>query len=376
VKVLVLEDDELVAELLQSILAGQYPGASVIIVDRLADAREQVKLSAFDLILVDWNLPDGSGLDLVRQVRRSGAEVPIVIVSARADRQSVINAAHQGISGYITKPFDVETVCQRLRVLVAPSSDRAVPTVEELLADYLEHGGLQLSSDVEPENVLSLMSQPDELSSMELADRWRDQPALTARLMEVANSSAFRRTGQPVETLNGAINLTGVAMALKLGLAIALDSAGHIEDPALKRLAKQHHEQALAVAEQAQFLAQRVGRSSESCYKAGLLSRIGELAVLTVLNVFLAKGGKLTESEAEDLLADWGPRYGNALKVQWKLPLGLREMIGAVHFLPSGTVREDLLLMRAAALGAGQKSTSGDEYHRLMRRIGLNTDEE
>lgn len=69
-------------------------------------------------------------------------------------------------------------------------------------------------------------------------------------------------------------------------------------------------------------------------------------------------------------MAEWSQEYGNRLKVQWKLPLSLRELIGAVHFLPKDSTREDRLVMRAAALmAAGQESE--DECQRLLRRIGL-----
>ena len=375
-KALVLEDDELIGELLQTIVLGLYPGASVRVADRLADAQAHLRQSDFDLFLVDWNLPDGSGLQLVRKIRLANTQVPIVIVTARADRDSVLKAAHHGISGYITKPFNVETVHQRLRGLLKPDEESTLPEVGQLLASALEEGQLQLSFDMDPGKIVSLMDQGEHLSSSELAREWRGETALTARLLDIANSSAFRRTGQPVGLLQEAINLMGVQLALKQALALALDASAQVSDDSLKRLTQTCLEQAEQVAELAETFARRLGKPPAPFYQAGLLSRIGELSVLRVLNQFVLRGGHLVEAELARLLREWAPRYGNALKVQWRLPLGLREMVGAVHVLPSAAVRDDLLVMRAAALSANPLPETRQEYQRLLRRTGLDTDRE
>ena len=375
-KALVLEDDELIAELLQTILVGLYPGAAVYVCDRLAEALEQARQSRFDLFLVDWNLPDGSGLRLVRQVRGSDDQVPVVIISARSDRESVLSAAHYGISGYITKPFDVETVHRRLKDLVAPGVDAAVPDVEDWLSQSLRQGGIQLSSDVDPTDILDLMAREDHLSSVMLAEEWHNKAGLTVRLMEMANSSTFRRTGEPVHSLQGAINLMGIRLALQQALALALDVSGEADNADLKALARQYQDQAKEVAAQARSIAIRLGKPPGLFYRAGLLSRIGELSVLWLLARFLACDGHLGSGDARRLVSEWAPSYGNALKVQWRLPLELREMIGAVHVLPSGSVREDLLIMRAAALAQQAESPDDAEYQRLLRRLRLDSKEE
>lgn len=103
---------------------------------------------------------------------------------------------------------------------------------------------------------------------------------------------------------------------------------------------------------------------------AGLLSRMGELAVLRVMEEFIYQGGDLSDSEIESGLRDWAHRYGNKLKVRWRLPLAIRQMIGAVHYLAREDVRQDLLVMRAAGLIAeGRMETP--ECQRLLSRLGL-----
>lgn len=370
-KALILEDDDLIGELLETVVAGLYPGVSVTIVATLSEAHQRVAKDRFDLLIADWNLPDGSGLELVKKVRSSDREVPVVMVSARSDRESVLQAAHYGIDGYITKPFDVKLLHERLAKLLKTEFTEP-KLLSELLENSLEQV-IQLPSDVDPRDILELIRRQDELSPAQLAERWREETSLTARLMDVANSSSFRRTGKPVETLRDAIASLGVALALNQALALSLDVSRRLQHDSLRDLAVQHHETSLRVAKEAQRLAIRLKKPAVVFQQAGLLSRLGELAVLKVLNQHVAAGGSLGEKEAEQALTQWSQPYGNRLKVQWRLPLGLRELIGSVHFIPGDCTRDDRLIMRAAAMIAADEQASA-ECQKLLRRIGLETE--
>lgn len=372
-KALILEDDDLIAELLETVVAGLYSGVSVVLAETLGEALIQVKNNRFDLYIADRNLPDGSGLELVRQVRQLDRDVPIVMVSGRSDRESVLQAAHYGIDGYMTKPFDVANLHERLGKLLKVDQTSETPDLETLLRDSLEEV-IQLPSDVDPSDILELIGRQGDLSAAQLAERWREEASLTARLLDVANSSSFRRSGKPVETLRDAIGSLGVPLALNQALALSLDVSSKLKHESLRELAKAHHEAALHVAKEAQRLAIRLKKQPVLLQKAGLLSRLGELAVLKVLNQYAAAGGEIETAAAEKALEDWAQAYGNRLKVQWRLPLGVRELIGAVHFLPNDCTREERLIMRAASLLASGEQDSA-ECRRLIRRIGMETEE-
>lgn len=371
--VLVLEDDELVAELLETVIASAYNGAVVDKFDRLEDAHIGSQKKAYNLVVTDWNLPDGSGLDLVRHLRGKDRKLPIVMVSGRSDRDSVIRAAHYGISGYITKPFSVEMVHKRLAALIEPDNDLSAaqgPDLEAMLKASLE-SVIQLPGDQEPAEVLALIERADSLSPSELAERWREQTALVTRLLDVANGSSFRRTGEPVESLKDAITLMGVSMALNQALALSLDVGRRIQSPELVQRARGYQDQAAAVGREAQRIAMTLKKNPAMFQKAGLLSRVGELAVLSVINQYVSKGGDADPGIIDKALKTWSQDYGNHLKIQWRIPLDLREMIGAVHFLPKDCVRMDRLVMRAAALSAGGQGET-DECQVLMQRLGVN----
>lgn len=69
------------------------------------------------LILSDLNMPGPSGLDFLKQVRESEKfkEVPFIMVTTESEKQAVIQAAVSGVSGYIVKPFNLETLTKRLQ---------------------------------------------------------------------------------------------------------------------------------------------------------------------------------------------------------------------------------------------------------------------
>lgn len=224
---LILEDDDLFAELLETVIAGLRPGIRVTVAGGFQEAARLVRERSFNLVVTDWNLPDGSGLDLVKQIRAEDKQLPIVIVSGRADRESVLRAAHYGINGYITKPLDIRLLHKRLSELLA-DVDEVLPSVDDFLSTALEHV-VQLPTEVDATEIFLLQERQAELSAAQLAELWRELPGLSARLLDVANSTSFRRSGEAVEHLRDAVSSLGVVMALNQALALALDVSGRVQ---------------------------------------------------------------------------------------------------------------------------------------------------
>ncbi|EON92986.1 response regulator receiver protein [Marinobacter lipolyticus SM19] len=374
-KILILEDDRLLADLLETIIAGVYPTASISVTDKLGVATEQWLKHGADLMVIDWNLPDGSGLDLVKTVRKEDEITPLLMVSGRSDRDSVVAAAHYGINGYITKPFSVELVRQKLAVLINP--EKITRDVELDLDRLLEASidmVIQLPTSIDPASVLELMAQKQDLSPVRLVELWSGEVALVSRILDVANSASFQRSGEPVGNIRNAIGTIGLDMALQHALAMSLDVSGHLQDKRLAAKAKDFLDMVENVAREARQLAGDLRLDPSEFHSAGLLSRIGELAVLKVLQQFVDGGGKLVDEQIETALQKWPQAYGNRLKVQWRLPIQLRNLVGAVHMLTRDTTSESALVMRAAALRARGEQRS-PECQRLIRRLGLDHDE-
>ncbi|TBW55472.1 response regulator [Marinobacter halodurans] len=370
--ILILEDDLLVAELLETIALSLSPHGPVHIFASVDDAIGEWQSGHTDMILCDWNLPDGSGLDFVRHVRRQDPDVPIVMISGRSDRQSVLAAARHHVNAFITKPFDVSVVHDRLKALASEEDVKSAYSLdgpESLFADAMD-GQVLLPTSLDPASVLELMHRDDPPSPGQLAERWRDETSLVMRLLDVANGSSYRRSGESVDSLRDAIDTLGVEMTLNIALGMAFDHAHDLSDARLQTRAQAYTELSDRVALEAGRLARQLNQDPALCYTAGLMGRVGELAVLSVLQQFLSSGGALADSDIDELIREWAQPLGNRLKVQWRLPLQLRDLVGAIHSLPHGSTHQSRLIMRAAALFADGDRKSA-EYLALMRRLGM-----
>lgn len=371
-RVLILEDDDMIGDLLETVVAAAYPGAIIKVCTLLQAALESWQKQPADVVIADWNLPDGSGLELIRAVRQASSDVPVLMISGRADRDSILAAAHLGISGYVSKPFQVEKLHQRLTELKPASInlDDNISTLEEKM-EAACNSAIQLPGQIDTAALLALIAKHDELDALALAEEWKTNPALSAKMLDVANSASFRRSGTSVKTLREAISTIGTAVALNQALALSLDIAGKLSCHRLAERAQLEQEQAIRVAEAASGLARRIGDAPAPYYTAGLLSRAGELAALKILQNQCDESGEQPDIEQIDsAIAYWAEKLGNRIKVQWRLPLDLRELIGAVYFVSRSNVSQSKLVMRTAALlAAGQ--AADPECRTLLRRLGI-----
>lgn len=77
--------------------------------------------SAFDMVdvvICDWNMPNMTGVELLRQLRTVSPETPFLMVSGRADKDSILEAKKSGVTAYIRKPFSVHQLEAKLRIMV------------------------------------------------------------------------------------------------------------------------------------------------------------------------------------------------------------------------------------------------------------------
>ena len=374
-KVLLLEDDHLIAELIEMVLMGSAQRIELQHVTHVAQAKEAWLASPAQLILCDQRLPDGSGLELVKLVRSSNQQVPIVMFSTHADREIVLAASRYGISDFMAKPFNVSILQQRLLPLVQePNAEiappkPALPSINAWLEQALKEK-LHLPSALDPLVVLPLLEQRASLSPSALTQAWRAQTALTARLIDLGNSSSLKRSGKPIARLDDAISALGIDMALSTAMALTLDTQGTLQNVHLIHEMQRYQTLAEQVANIARAMALSAGVDELSCYTAGLLSRSGELALLRTLQDFIHRQGPLTVEQIAALIPQWSPSFGNQLKKQWRLPLPLRELIGAIHLYPSHATQRTLFVMHLAGLKA-TGNLQGIEMERLLRQAKL-----
>lgn len=127
-RVLVIEDDATLGRALQEFLAGQ--GYAV---DWLANGQRgllAINHYSYDLLVLDLNLPDMDGLDVLRQLRDFGHRVPVMLLTARdalADRVAGLDA---GADDYLSKPFELDELAARVRAFARRHLSMVLPVIE------------------------------------------------------------------------------------------------------------------------------------------------------------------------------------------------------------------------------------------------------
>ena len=76
----------------------------------------ELRKAPFDLVITDWNMPGMPGIDLLKAIRADSAlsKIPVLMVTAEAKREQIIEAAQAGVNGYIIKPFTAATLEDKL----------------------------------------------------------------------------------------------------------------------------------------------------------------------------------------------------------------------------------------------------------------------
>jgi two-component system, OmpR family, response regulator MprA len=80
-----------------------------------ADALMHLRQSSFDLVLLDWTLPDFEGIEICRRLRSSGNTTPVLMLTARDDVDERVKALDAGVDDYLTKPFELKELHARVR---------------------------------------------------------------------------------------------------------------------------------------------------------------------------------------------------------------------------------------------------------------------
>ena len=155
-RVLLVEDDFVLGEAVREHVASL--GHGVDWMKRLDDAREALATVAYELVLLDLNLPDGRGLDLLRELRRQGADAPVIILTAQDQIAARIEGLNSGADDYLVKPFDLSELSARIAAVARRYSGNANP--------LLRRGELEIDL---ARRIVSVAGKPVDLTAREWA---------------------------------------------------------------------------------------------------------------------------------------------------------------------------------------------------------------
>jgi two-component system OmpR family response regulator len=214
-RLLVVEDEEMILELLSGSL--RFAGFDVVTAVSGAEALRAVTASRPDLVLLDVMLPDGDGFEVVRRLRSSGPDVPVIFVTARDGVHERVAGLALGADDYVTKPFSLDEVLERIRAVLRRTGRAAAKPRLRVAGLELDEDGHEVRRDGIPIALTPtefrllrfLMSNAGRvLSKQQIFDHvWDHNPAGDANVVEPCVSYLRRKVdqGEPhlIHTIRG-----------------------------------------------------------------------------------------------------------------------------------------------------------------------------
>jgi two-component system phosphate regulon response regulator PhoB len=217
--ILVVEDESAIAELISINL--RHAGFEVVLAATAEQAQVAIDGVLPDLVLLDWMLPGQSGVALARQWRGAARtrDLPIILLTARADEADKVNGLDAGADDYLTKPFGVGELLARIRSVLRRRAPQALDSAVEVAGLRLDPGTHRVTRGaaevrVGPTEFRLLhffMTHPERVHSRaQLLDRvWGDHVFIEERTVDV-HVKRLREALAPVqcatmiETVRGA----------------------------------------------------------------------------------------------------------------------------------------------------------------------------
>lgn len=188
--ILIVEDEKEIRRFVRQALEGE--GCRVFDAETMQRGLLEAATRKPDLIILDLGLPDGNGIDYIRDLRQ-WSSLPIIVLSARTDEQDKIDALDAGADDYLTKPFGIGELLARLRVALRRHShtQQETPLVSfgtitvDLLNRQVNRDGQELHlTPIEFRLLATLLASPGKVLTQRqlLTQVWGQTPSSTATI--------------------------------------------------------------------------------------------------------------------------------------------------------------------------------------------------
>jgi two-component system, OmpR family, response regulator len=217
-RILVAEDDRRLADVLSQSLTEAGWDVEVVHDGRSAYGRALPDGIAYDVLLLDWGLPELDGLTVCRRLRDLGVTTPVLMLTARGDVRDRIDGLDAGADDYLAKPFDLDELLARLRALRRRSgyADRSTVEIGDLVVDAdarrVERAGTGIDLSAREFDILHLLvSRAGKVVSRYtiLDEVWDGETDLRSNVIDVHLASIRAKIDRPfgtdtITTLRGA----------------------------------------------------------------------------------------------------------------------------------------------------------------------------
>ncbi len=201
-RILIIEDEVTLNKMLAEGL--KEFGYQSDVVETLKDGEYYLDIRNYDLVLMDWMLPDGNGVDIIGNIKTKTPKTVVVVVSARDDNESEIEALRSGADDYIRKPFDFDVLIARIEARLRFGGSNIIE-IEDLVINPEEEKITYKEQDIElkgkPFEVLThLARHRDQIVSKEqLLDAiWEEPELVTPNVIEVAINQIRQKMDKPL----------------------------------------------------------------------------------------------------------------------------------------------------------------------------------
>ena len=192
-KILLVEDDHDLAFTIADFLTRE--NHTVEAVHDGLEGREMLKFGAFDLLVLDWDLPHLTGVEIMKEYRREGGSAPIIMLTGRDKIEEKEAGFETGADDYLTKPFQLRELAARIKSLLRRPSALVsnILTVRDISLDPEKHratrSGVEIKLTPKDFALLEfLMRHPDELFSVEaiISRVWKTDEETSPDALRVA----------------------------------------------------------------------------------------------------------------------------------------------------------------------------------------------
>ncbi len=172
--------------------------------ENFKDAEYFIGIRNYDLVLTDLMLPDGDGIDLVALVKQKSPRTACVVISAKDDKESEINALKNSADDYIKKPFDFDILLARIEARLRFGGTNIIE-IDDLIIDPDEEKITYKGKDIElkgkPFEVLTQLARHSDqiVSKEQLLDAiWEEPELVTPNVIEVAINQIRQKMDKPL----------------------------------------------------------------------------------------------------------------------------------------------------------------------------------
>ncbi len=201
-RILIIEDEVTLNKMLAEGL--KEFGYQSDVVETLKDGEYYLDIRNYDLVLMDWMLPDGDSISIIGDIKSKTPKTVVVVLSARDDNESEIEALRSGADDYIRKPFDFDVLVARLDARLRFGGSNIIE-IEDLIInpeeEKITYKEVEIELKGKPFEVLThLARHRDQIVSKEqLLDAiWEEPELVTPNVIEVAINQIRQKMDKPL----------------------------------------------------------------------------------------------------------------------------------------------------------------------------------